>query len=42
MCLRYTANRDAELTNFLINAFNGEWLKVANPKPNGNKRSPSG
>lgn len=26
-----------ELTNWLINAFNGEWLKVANAKPNGLK-----
>jgi hypothetical protein len=24
----------AELNNWLINAFNGEWLKIANPKPN--------
>jgi dipeptidyl aminopeptidase len=26
-----------ELTNWLINAFNGEWIKVANPKPTGKK-----
>lgn len=26
-------NKDAELTNWLINAFNGEWLKIGNPKP---------
>ena len=23
-----------ELTNWLVNAFNGEWLKIANAKPN--------
>ncbi|KAK3902339.1 dipeptidyl peptidase IV N-terminal region-domain-containing protein [Staphylotrichum tortipilum] len=28
-----------KLSNWLVNAFNGEWLKVANPKPNGKKRS---
>ncbi|KAK4144912.1 dipeptidyl peptidase IV N-terminal region-domain-containing protein [Dichotomopilus funicola] len=28
-----------KLTNWLINAFNGEWLKVAHPKPNGKKRA---
>ena len=33
------ADREAELTNWLINAFNGEWLKVANPKPNAKKRA---
>jgi dipeptidyl aminopeptidase len=27
----------AELTNWLINAFNGEWLKVANPTPSAKK-----
>ncbi|KAK4150269.1 dipeptidyl peptidase IV N-terminal region-domain-containing protein [Chaetomidium leptoderma] len=27
-----------KLTNWLINAFNGEWIKVGNAKPNGNKR----
>ncbi|AEO66182.1 ea86b074-1bb4-4f78-91ce-85dcf4cb1f5a [Thermothielavioides terrestris] len=26
-----------KLTNWLINAFNGEWIKVANPKPTGKK-----
>lgn len=26
-------NKDAELNNWLINAFNGEWLKVAEAKP---------
>lgn len=26
-----------ELNNWLINAFNGEWLKITNPKPNGKK-----
>jgi len=26
-----------ELSNWLINAFNGEWLKIADAKPNGNK-----
>lgn len=29
----------SELNNWLINAFNGEWLKVANPKPNPIRRS---
>lgn len=24
-----------ELTNWLVNAFNGEWLKIANAKPIG-------
>jgi dipeptidyl aminopeptidase len=35
----HNANRIVydKLTNWLINAFNGEWLKVANPKPNGFK-----
>ncbi|KAJ2980473.1 hypothetical protein NQ176_g2624 [Zarea fungicola] len=28
-----------KLNNWLINAFNGEWLKIAHPKPNPNKRS---
>ncbi|OAA80075.1 dipeptidyl aminopeptidase [Akanthomyces lecanii RCEF 1005] len=28
-----------KLNNWLINAFNGEWLKVANPKPNPIKRA---
>jgi hypothetical protein len=23
----------AELSEWLINAFNGEWLRIANPKP---------
>lgn len=27
-----------ELTNWLVNAFNGEWLKIANAQPNGMKR----
>lgn len=27
----------AELQNWLINAFNGEWLKVSNPVPIGKK-----
>lgn len=27
-------NKVAELTTWLINAFNGEWLKIDNPKPN--------
>ncbi|KEY70001.1 hypothetical protein S7711_04017 [Stachybotrys chartarum IBT 7711] len=27
-----------KLNNWLINAFNGEWLKVASPKPNGKKK----
>lgn len=26
-----------ELNNWLINAFNGEWLKISHPKPNGKK-----
>jgi dipeptidyl aminopeptidase B len=26
-----------ELSNWLVNAFNGEWLKVGNPKPVGKK-----
>lgn len=26
-----------ELNNWLINAFNGEWLKTAHPKPNSKK-----
>ncbi|OAA71313.1 dipeptidyl aminopeptidase [Cordyceps fumosorosea ARSEF 2679] len=26
--------KNVELNNWLINAFNGEWLKVAHPKPN--------
>lgn len=25
----------AELNNWLINAFNGEWLKITDPKPMG-------
>jgi len=29
----------AELTNWLINAFNGEWLKVNNAKPNGKTKT---
>ena len=33
------ANNVTELTNWLINAFNGEWIKIANPKPNGKKRA---
>jgi hypothetical protein len=33
------ANNTTELTNWLINAFNGEWIKIANPKPNGKKRA---
>jgi hypothetical protein len=40
--LRSDADHDTEPTNWLINAFNGEWIKVANAKPNGKKRSPSG
>ncbi|KAK4128979.1 hypothetical protein N657DRAFT_608911 [Parathielavia appendiculata] len=40
----HNANRIVydKLTSWLINAFNGEWLKVANPKPNGtrSKRQP--
>ena len=28
----------AELNNWLINAFNGEWLKISHPKPNDEKR----
>ena len=34
----------AELNNWLINAFNGEWLKITNPTPNDKlrKRSPEG
>jgi len=28
-----TADFSAELSNWLINAFNGEWLKIANAKP---------
>ncbi|PSR86978.1 dipeptidyl peptidase IV N-terminal region-domain-containing protein [Coniella lustricola] len=28
-----------KLQNWIINAFNGEWLKVDDPVPNGNKRS---
>jgi dipeptidyl aminopeptidase len=37
----HNANRIVydKLTNWLINAFNGEWIKVANPKPNGKKRA---
>ncbi|KAM3505413.1 hypothetical protein MY10362_002963 [Beauveria mimosiformis] len=31
-----------KLNNWLINAFNGEWLKIANPKPNPIKRSLQG
>ncbi|KAK3310711.1 putative dipeptidyl-aminopeptidase B [Chaetomium strumarium] len=27
-----------KLTNWLINAFNGEWLRVANPTPSGKKK----
>lgn len=27
-----------ELTNWLVNAFNGEWVRVANAKPKGNKK----
>lgn len=27
------ADHVAELNNWLVNAFNGEWLKVANAKP---------
>ncbi|KAH8891845.1 hypothetical protein GQ53DRAFT_823270 [Thozetella sp. PMI_491] len=27
-----------KLENWLVNAFNGEWLKIANAKPNNNKR----
>jgi hypothetical protein len=33
------ADDEAELTNWLINAFNGEWIKVAHPKPNAKKRA---
>lgn len=29
-----------ELTNWLINAFNGEWLKIANVKPIANVEEP--
>jgi hypothetical protein len=29
-----------ELTNWLINAFNGEWLKIADPKPINNALPP--
>jgi dipeptidyl aminopeptidase len=29
-----------ELTNWLVNAFNGEWIKVANPTPNGKRSLP--
>ena len=31
--------KQTELNNWLINAFNGEWLKIANPKPNPIKRA---
>lgn len=31
----------AELNNWLINAFNGEWLKITNPKPNDKLRKRS-
>ncbi|KXX74098.1 putative dipeptidyl-aminopeptidase B [Madurella mycetomatis] len=36
----HNANRIVydKLTNWLINAFNGEWVRVANAKPNGNKK----
>jgi len=27
------ANTSTELANWLVNAFNGEWLKVANARP---------
>ncbi len=37
--MRVYADSMAELSNWLVNAFNGEWLKVANPKPNGKRRS---
>lgn len=26
-----------EIENWLVNAFNGEWLTINNPKPNGIK-----
>jgi dipeptidyl aminopeptidase len=37
----HNANRIVydKLTNWLINAFNGEWIKVASPKPNGKRRA---
>lgn len=38
LCVSDFANKTAELTNWLINAFNGEWIKVGNPQPNGRKR----
>jgi dipeptidyl aminopeptidase len=34
---RRLTNRLTELNNWLINAFNGEWLKVSHPKPIGKK-----
>ncbi|KAK8020202.1 hypothetical protein PG990_005340 [Apiospora arundinis] len=36
----HNANRIVydKLTNWLINAFNGEWLKIANAKPNGSRK----
>ncbi|KAK4105933.1 putative dipeptidyl-aminopeptidase B [Parathielavia hyrcaniae] len=36
----HNANRIVydKLTSWLINAFNGEWLRVTHPKPNGSKR----
>ncbi|KAL2270254.1 hypothetical protein VTJ83DRAFT_2438 [Remersonia thermophila] len=39
----HNANRIVynKLVNWLVNAFNGEWIKVANAKPNGKKRSTS-
>ena len=30
--------RDTELANWLVNAFNGEWLKFTKAVPNGNKK----
>lgn len=35
------ADYDAELQNWLINAFNGEWLKVDNAVPIDNKKRSS-
>lgn len=32
------ADRCTELQNWLVNAFNGEWLKVANAVPIDNKK----
>lgn len=33
------ADKITELQNWLINAFNGEWLKVGNPIPIGKRAS---